>query len=386
MKYKTITHIGTLPPLKPNSYYSIMLINSLLSKGVAIDFISFKKMYPEFIYKLFFRDTQFHSDKNFVLNNKGNLSVRYVITYINPFTWLKAAFLPKTKIVHLQWWSIPLVFVYFVIHGLLKLRRKKIILTVHNVLPHESSKLSIFFSKIAFLFVDRFIVHSNHNKISFSHVFNVPLHKISVVPMGIHDMYKIGNLTKIKERKKLNIPNDKNVILMFGHIRDYKGIDDGIKAFYEFNKKIKNSVLVIAGELREDWTKYQKLIDELNLSTYVIKQLKYIDMSEVQSYFIASDLVILPYKDFEAQSGIGNIALTFNKPMVVSNVGALPDLVLNKGAVFNVGDYKSLGNKIYNVFSNKKLYKSLCNDTVKLCKIYSWKNVADKTIEVYDLM
>src|SRR3989344_1299088 len=372
MKYKTITHIGTLPPLKPNSYYSIMLINSLLSKGVAIDFISFKKIYPEFIYKLFFRDTQFHSDKNFVLNNKGNLSVRYVITYINPFTWLKAAFLPKTKIVHLQWWSIPLVFVYFVIHGLLKLRRKKIILTVHNVLPHESSKLSIFFSKIAFLFVDRFIVHSNHNKVSFSQVFNVPLHKISAVPMGIHDLYKLGNLNKFEARKKLGILNNKKVILMFGHIRDYKGIDDGIKAFNEFKKKIKNSVLIIAGELREDWTKYQKLIDEMGLNDSVIKQLKYIDMSEVQSYFIASDLVILPYKEFEAQSGIGNIALTFNIPLIVSNVGALPDLVINKKVIFKVGDYEQLANIIVNVMINKKLYNSLVDDTKKLCKKYSW--------------
>src|SRR3989344_8183098 len=226
MKFKKITHIGTLPPLKPNSYYSIMLINSLLSKGVSIDFISFKKMYPEFIYKLFFKDTQFHADKNFVLNKKENLNVKYVINYINPLTWIKAAFLPKTKVVHLQWWSIPLVFIYFVIHCLLKLRGKKIILTVHNVFPHESSKLSLFFSKIAFLFVNRFIVHSNHNKINFSNLFKVPLHKISVVPMGIHDIYKINNLTKIKARKVLNIPNDKKVILMFGHIRDYKGIDD----------------------------------------------------------------------------------------------------------------------------------------------------------------
>src|SRR3989344_7347561 len=203
MKYKTITHIGTLPPLKPNSYYSIMLINSLLSKGVSIDFISFKKMYPEFIYKLFFKDTQFHADKNFVLNKKENLNVKYVINYINPLTWIKAAFLPKTEIVHLQWWSIPLVFVYFVIQGLLKLMGKKIILTVHNVLPHESSKLSIFLSKIAFLFVDIFVVHSNHNRITFSHCFNLPLEKISVIPMGIHDIYKKDNITKLKARDKL---------------------------------------------------------------------------------------------------------------------------------------------------------------------------------------
>src|SRR3989344_5144766 len=372
MKYKIITHIGTLPPLKPNSYYSIMLINSLLSKGISIDFISFKKMYPEFIYKLFFKDTQFHTDKNFVLNKKENLDVKYVISYMNPLTWIKAAFLPKTDIVHLQWWSIPLVFVYFVIHALLKLRGKKIILTVHNVLPHESSILSIFLSNIAFLFVDRFIVHSNHNRITFSRRFNLPLERISVVPMGIHDIYKKDILTKLKARNKLNIPNNKKVILMFGHIRDYKGVDDGIKAFNEFKKRIKNSVLIIAGELREDWTKYQKLIDEMGLNDSVIKQLKYIDMSEVQSYFIASDLVILPYKEFEAQSGIGNIALTFNIPLIVSNVGALPDLVINKKAVFKAGDYKSLANIIVNVMINKKLYNSLVDDTKKLCKKYSW--------------
>lgn len=385
MKYKKVTHIGTLPPLKPNSYYSMMLVNSLLSKGVSIDFISFKKMYPDFMYKLFFKDTQFHSDKNFVLDKKNNLNVKYVITSLNPFTWIKAAFLPKTKVVHIQWWSIPLVFVYFVIHSVLKLRDKKIILTVHNVLPHESSKLSILLSKIAFLFVDRFVVHSEHNKKRFSKVFKFPLDKISVVRMGIHDVYNIGNLNKFQARKKLNLLN-KRIILMFGYIRDYKGIDDGIKAFAKVHKKIKNGVLVIAGELREDWNKYQELINEMNLNDFVIKELKYIKMSDVQSYFIASDLVILPYKKFEAQSGIGNVALTFNKPMVVSDAGGLPGLVSNKNVIFKAGDYKELADKIVKVLSNKKLYNSLVIDTRKLCKKYSWDKVGDETIKVYNLM
>lgn len=387
MKHKKVTHIGTLPPLKPNSYYSMMLIDSLLSKKIAIDFISFKKMYPDFIYKLLFKETQFHKDENFVLDKKENLNVKYVINSVNPFTWIKAAFLPKTEIVHIQWWSIPLVFGYFTMHSLLKLRGKKIALTVHNVLPHESSRLSIFFSKISFLFVDRFIVHSDHNKKSFSNVFNVDLNKISVVPMGTHDVYKVNNLSKSKARKELGIAGNKKVVLMFGHIRDYKGIDDGLKAFSKIKKKFKDSKLIIAGELREDWNKYQKLIDEMNLKDSVIKDLRYIDMSKVQTYFTASGAVILPYKEFEAQSGIGNIALTFNIPLIVSDVGALPELVLNnKKVIFKAGDYKELANKTIEVFSNKKLYNSLVNDTKKLCKKYSWKNVGEETIKVYDLM
>ena len=112
-------------------------------------------------------------------------------------------------------------------------------------------------------------------------------------------------------------------------------------------------------------------------------ELKYVASNEVKYYFSSADLVVLPYRHFDAQSGPGNIALAFEKPLLVSAVGGLPDLVISKNAIFKAGDVNELSQKIYNIFT-KNLFQALKEDSKVLKKKYSWDSIADQTVSLYN--
>ena len=135
---KEISFFGTLPPLKQNVYYCVPFLKSLIKK-IQVQFISIKKLYPEFIYpggKL--------EDKTFEFNEKeySNLEVKRIPTYANPISWIYTGLKVRSKVFHIQWWgSLPLFPMFFVIVFVTKIRGIKNIVTVHNIFSHENSGL-----------------------------------------------------------------------------------------------------------------------------------------------------------------------------------------------------------------------------------------------------
>ncbi|GEM_PF-48671 len=377
-KQTRISMIGTLPPIKGVSDYCIEL-SQALSKHIEVDFISFKKIYPEFLYPGGTKD----NDKNFKIEENKNLKIRSLITYYNPLTWAWAGLSAKSKVVHIQWWTSVLAPIYFVIFLFLKLKRKKIILTIHNIIGHESSLLDKIITKIIFSFPDILIVHSEKNIEQMKDIFHIPDNKIVKIPHGIYNFYKNSEISKTGARKKLKIKPNIPVVLCFGNIREYKGVNILINAFSRVKKELPDALLVIAGKCWIDWRDNEKLIEKYSLKNDIITFLDYVPMSDVKVYFQSCDLVALPYKEFEAQSGPGNIALAFNKPLVVTNVGALPDLVKNKECVLEVNDIKGIAEQMIKILKDKKLAKELSKDSKELCKDFSWEGIAKKTIKLY---
>ena len=373
-----VSMIGTLPPIKGMSDYCIELTQALL-RYLEIDFISFKKLYPEFLYPGGTKDT----DKNFKLKTNKNIKIRSFITYYNPFTWAWAGLSAKGDIVHFQWWTTFLSPIFFVILLFLKLRRKKIIFTVHNVLGHETNFIDKLITKIIFFFPDFFILHSTGNIDRMEEVFHISRDKMVRIPHGIYEFYKNEEVTKEESRKKLNIKQDIPVILSFGNIREYKGVDILIQAFAIVRNELPDALLIIAGKSWIDWKPNKKLIEKYKLQKNIRIFLEYVPMSDVKHYFEASDLVALPYKHFESQSGPGNIALAFHKPLIVSNTGGLPDLLKNKEFVVEKNNFNQLAEKIIKILKNKKLAEQLSKDSKELCKEYSWEDIGKKTAELY---
>ncbi|MDD5178613.1 MAG: glycosyltransferase family 4 protein [Candidatus Nanoarchaeia archaeon] len=381
-----VTHIGTWPPLKSNVYYCTALTGALRKK-IKVNFISFNKLYPKFLYP----DEVEEKGNWYELKEDENFKFVRLINYNNPLTWIKAGFRVKTKIVQIQWWSLPLAPILTFIMVILKLRKKKIVLSVHNVLPHGSNFIDKLMSKtigkgltkFAFSLCEKFFVHSQVNLENMHKVYGIPYSKLVEIPMGIHDMYIKEMPSKLEARKRLGLNKEDKVVLNFGNIKDYKGIDDLIIAFNSVNKKIKNCKLIIAGKNWEDFDKYQKLIDKYNLKDKVILDLRYVPTDFVENYFSAMDVLVLPYKYFDAQSGPGNIALSFFKPIIVTDVGGLRDLVLDKNVLVKASDTNALAESMIKVLTDKKLYGKLVGDSKVLAKKFSWDSVADKTIEVY---
>ena len=117
-----ITMLGTLPPLKGNAYYCWALSKEL-SKKIDLDFISFKKLYPEFLYP----GGTLDKDVDFSISANKNLKIRRLLTYYNPLSWLWAGLTARGQLVHAQWWSLPVAPIWIVIFSILKKSRLKYI-------------------------------------------------------------------------------------------------------------------------------------------------------------------------------------------------------------------------------------------------------------------
>jgi len=373
-----VTLFGTLPPIKGISDTCLNQTRELL-KYSKIDFIGFKAIYPEFLYPGGTKDKSglFQIDKHY------NLKIKNILTWYNPISWIKAGLSVQSKIVHFHWWTSFLFPVFLTILLINKSRKKILICEVHNVLGHESILLDKFFNKIIFNLADCFIVHSKRNKKQLGKHFAIDSQKIKVIPLGALNLFSGKKISKRQARKQLNIPFNNKLVLCFGNIRKYKGIDVLINAFVSVVKEIPDAKLLIAGKNWFNWAPFHQLIKKCHLEKNIITHLKFISFSRTNIYFTAADLVVLPYLKFEAQSGPGRIALAFRKAMVVSNVGGLPDLVREEKAIVEAGDTNGLTRAMIRILKNDNYRKKLENDSGKLAQKYSWDKIAEKTIILY---
>ena len=359
--------LSTLPPIKGLSHYTLPLVEDL-SKNCKIDFYGFKSLYPGFLYP---GGTKTNEKEP----KLENLKIINSLTWYNPFSWIKVGFSIKTKIVHAQWWSWILAPVYFGVLGIARLRGKKVIMTIHNVQPHERSIIKDILNKSVLKLANEYIVHSESNKKLLSKKTNKRINVIS------HGLIKIKESKREHKelREKYSFTNEDKILLFFGNIRDYKGLDILLKSISEIDKK--NLKLIIAGKPWKSFEKYESLISKLRLDKKIKLFLDFNPNKKVAELFKISDLVILPYKNFEASSGAGTVALNFKKPLIVTNVGGLPELVLDKKTIAQPNSPKSLKEKIIYGLSNLNKLKQ--DSEIKM-EEFSQKNVSKKLMEVYN--
>lgn len=376
-----ITLIGTLPPIKALSPYCYHLADAL-SKKINLEFISFKSILPNILYCGGQKEKK---DYNF------NFRTLNIITWYNPFSWIKAGLKAKGDIVHFQHWQFYANLMYCFILPIVKIRGKKIIITVHNVTPHTTDLPSVFLdkklNKIIFPYANHFIVHNKRNIDKFLKLYKIDENKISIIPHGTMMPYqKIKNISKEDARKHLNIPPNKKVILFFGYMWNYKGLDVLLKSLKIVQENMNNVVLLLAGQPLRDWEKYEKIIKEQELDDCIIKALKYIPDSETEYYFSSADLVALPYYEhpFDTHGGVGALALSFNKPMIVTDVGGLPEYVIDERVISHSNNVEDFSQKIISVLKDETLLKKLSKDSEELSKELSWNKIADTTIEAYN--
>ncbi|MDY6950130.1 MAG: glycosyltransferase, partial [Thermodesulfobacteriota bacterium] len=173
------------------------------------------------------------------------------------------------------------------------------------------------------------------------------------------------------------------VILLFGAIRPYKGLDTALKAFEEVLKGIPEARLLIAGKLWQRWERYEELMEELGIGAYVRTYLTYVPSSEVYRFFVASDLVVLPYHHFDSQSGVGAAALSFGKPMIVTDVGGLPDLVEDRCYVVAPKDSGALAQAVMACLTDDSQLGVMAESTKAIAARVAWPAIARKTWTVY---
>jgi len=325
------------------SHYNTRLALELRKKH-EVYLVNYKRLYPEF---LFPGKTQFDKSKNPFLIESDR-----IIDSINPLTWLKAAFRIarfNPDIVIVQWWHPYFAPALAKICTILRVLGKgKIVFICHNVVPHERSILDGILTRIAFFPVDAFLVQSKEDR---GNLLDIKKKAHSILhPLPLFDFFKKGDITRLQARENIQSAG-KNLILFFGYVRPYKGLEYLLKAMPSIIEKL-NINLYVVGEFYQDSTFYKSFVKENNLARNVTFVDRYVDNEEVGNYFIASELVVLPYVS-ATQSAIAQIALAFERPIVVTDVGGLPEVVSEEKTGFIVppGDSEALASAVIRFFS-----------------------------------
>lgn len=253
------------------------------------------------------------------------------------------------------------------------LRKYPIINTIHDPKPHLGDKtqpkdktLKRFSKK----FTSKYIVHGEYLRHILQEAYNIPLTKIATVPHGHLGIYKAFN-TK-------SIPEEKNTLLFFGRIWEYKGLDWLIIAVNELNEEGYTIKLIIAGK-GEDFAKYEALIK--HPKNFEIHNYRISD-EDVSVFFQRACCIVLPYKE-ATQSGVIPIAYAFNKPVVATKVGSIGEVVNNDSGILVEPNIKSIKEGILDVLSRKNNNAALFKIEEMCSNELSWHKIAELNKNIY---
>jgi glycosyltransferase involved in cell wall biosynthesis len=306
--------------------------------------------------------------------------------------WIKITFFLFWKnphAIHFQWLIDKKNTFYFM--KFLKILRFNIVYTAHDILPHgdNSQNSQTVFGKI-YRISDKIIVHAESNKREIVKIFKIDPSKVHVIPHGSFDIfYTDKSITKEIARKKIKIPDEKRVILFFGLIKKYKGLEYLVSAFQKIKEELDNVLLLIVGNIyngdSEDFKFYSDLIDLISHDDDIICVNEYVPLEKIHAYFLASDVVVLPYiKTYT--SGVLLAAYAAGRPVIATDTGALSEVVdIGKsGFIVPPKDVNALAQIIMKTLSNPDHMEEMGNYAKHLSEtLYSWKSVASQTINVY---
>ncbi len=366
---KNIVIIGSAYPLRGGGIatFNERLAKQFQDEGHRVTIYSFSLQYPSF---LFPGKSQYSNEEA-----PKNLNILSCINSINPFNWIKIGLQLKKlqpEIIVVRYW-LPFMGPCF--GTILRIAKKnhysKIICIADNIIPHEKRLGDDAFTKYFVTPIDAFICMSKNVLADVKQYSTKPT---SLVPHPLYDNFA-EIISTSEARIKLHINQNKNILLFFGFIRKYKGLDLLLEALHIIKAKqsIPNLELLIAGEFYDDKKVYDDLIKKLALENDVIIHAEFISNADVKYYFCAADFVIQPYKN-ATQSGVTPLAYHFEKPMLITNVGGLPDLVPNKitGLIAEPNSV-DIAKKIEELFTFEKGY---FEENIKVeKKKYNWSNL-----------
>jgi len=340
-----VTLVGLAFPFRGGiSHYTTMLFEAL-EKEHRVSLVSFARQYPLL---LFPGQTQLDDSRvTFVVPNER------IIDPVNPLSWLKAFLKIKKRgscLVVFQWWHPFFGLCLGTIGHLLKLfTRQKVVFICHNVIPHEGHWIDRLLIRYALASAHKLVVHAEEERKQARRL--LPRAKVVSSPHPTYEQFRIHGISQREAQARLSVQG--NTLLFFGYVRPYKGLQYLLKALPEVMKEI-DVTLLVSGEFYEPRQGYLDLVASLGLEPHVRMIDRYIPNEEVEIYFAACDLVILPYVS-GTQSGIVQIAYSFMKPVICTKVGGLPEAVVEgkTGFLVNPADPRDLARAILTFYRLK---------------------------------
>ncbi len=377
IKMKKSTHkvvfFSALPPYRGGISDFSELVVSAMEQLCDLKAFTFKKQYPNFLFP----------GKTQLSQNKLAKSYPRIVSGFNPLSYFSAVRQLKksspTIFITNYWMTFFAPMNVFFAKSIKKNCLK--IAIIHNLIPHEKRFFDTFFNRIFVKSYDGFIVLSE----------SVKKDLLAIDPAAKHCLLKHPSYNQFGEKitreeaaAALALDPTKKILLFFGLIRNYKGLDLLLQAFSNLNNEF---ILLIAGEVYGEEITYTNLITKSkNKNIHFVNQ--FIDEQDVKLYFSVADLCVLPYKS-ATQSGIQALANSFCLPVLISNVGGLAEDIVDEKNGFILNDINPLAiqNKIEEIFNenkltqveeNLKLENLLLNDT--------WTKFSDSLFQFCDTL
>ncbi len=372
--------------------YVLGLLSGLIANNVFVDFIGNDEMQHEHIvnnnYVKYYNLRGDQSESASFIKK----SMRVLKYYLKLIQYAANS---HPKIFHIIWLNKFIYFDCTILNIYYKILGKKLIYTAHNINMKERdgndsliNRLSLFFM---YHIVDHIFVHTNKMKQQLIKDYVVRENKVSVIPFGINNTLPISKINKNEARKKLNLYEEEKVILFFGNIAPYKGLEYLISAIDILVNKYNMLRLLIAGRIKgceTYWESIKGMITKKNLNDVIMIKSEYIPDEEVEVYFNSADVLIIPYK-FIFQTGVLFLSYNFGLPAIASDVGSIrEDIVEGKtGFICKSEEPEDLAEKI-DLYFHSDLYKNLEKNRNKIIEYanekYSWDKIGKTTCCVYN--
>ncbi len=371
--------LGTAHPYRGGlASYNERLAGQFISEGHEVKIFTFTLQYPGF---LFPGRTQYTDSPV-----PPGINIIRILNSVNPFNWIRTGYRirkERSDILIIKYWHpfmAPCFGTVARIAGRKKRNNAKVICIFDNIIPHEKSIIDRFLTSYFIQSIDGAVVMSlsvgddlNRFRVNIPAAFN---------PHPLYDNYG-EMITREEALSKLNLNSRYSYLLFFGFIRAYKGLDLLLEAFAENRFRNRNIKLLIAGEFYESNTPYKAIIEKHNIGDDIILYDRFIKEEEVALFFGAADLVVQPYKS-ATQSGVTQIAYHFEKPMLVTDVGGLSEIVTDGKCGYVVPAEPCLiADAIDDFFINSRqefFTKGVKEEKAK----FTWDRLTTSIMEVYN--
>jgi glycosyltransferase involved in cell wall biosynthesis len=316
----SVVIIGPAHPLRGGlASFNERLARQFQSTGHEVTILTFSLQYPGF---LFPGTTQYSAEPA-----PKDLNIRVCINSVNPLNWIRTGLMlrrMRPDLVIVRYWlpfmGPALGTILRFVRGLSKTR---VVCIADNIIPHEKRPGDDWFTRYFVASADAFMTMSEKVLADLKR-FDT-LKPARFVPHPLYDNFG-DPLAQAQARMTIGLPADGRIILFFGFIRRYKGLDLLLEAMADPRIAAAGILLLVAGEFYEDEAPYQALLDRPEIRERVILRTNFIPDSQVRNYLCSADLVVQPYRS-ATQSGVTPLAYHFEVPMLVTRVGALPDMV-----------------------------------------------------------
>lgn len=360
-----ISLLGPTYPYRGGIAHYTTLLCRELRKEHEVQFLSFSRQYPKW---LFPGRTDRDPSKNALLVE----GVDYCLDSMNPLTWITTAgkitrFQPDLLI--LPWWVVFWLPQFMAIILLVKKRTvAEVVFICHNAIEHESSWWKLKATKGILSRGDRILTHSKEESHSLRDILGCAA---KITTAFLPSYAPLCGAFPRPDQAKEELGLKGNVLLFFGFVRGYKGLDILMRAMPGVRKQVDVTLLVV-GEFWKGKDNYMRLIGDLGISDFVHVIDAYIPNEEIGLYFSAADLVVQPYRSASG-SAICQLAYAFGKPVIATNVGSLREVVIDgeNGRIVPPDNVTALADAICTSLEPEVL-KRLTDEAKLTAEKFSW--------------